>query len=84
MYQLFGSGAMVLVFMGCICYYGDLVTTTLMEISESTYQTLWYRQPLKYRLYTMLLIQYSHKQYNVSGYGLVDCNMESYSGVSYK
>lgn len=61
-----------------------MVTTKSLEVSDYAYAALWYKYPLKYQIIIKLAIQYANRQYNMSGYGLTNCNLASFGKVKTK
>lgn len=81
LYEAAGQLSVVLLFMFIFCFIGHLVTEKSLAMADSAYETIWYGLPVKHQAYVKLIIQFSHEPFVLSGWGLIDCNLENYSGV---
>lgn len=80
-YQAFGIGSLILLFLFLFSYFGEMVTVRSLVIADSVWDSLWYQYPTKLQKYMQLTIGYSHIQFHYSGLGLMYCTMASFSGV---
>lgn len=83
LYQSVGMLFSALTFIFVLCMIGTLVTECSFSIGQSAYASLWYKLPPKYRKHFMLMIQHSHIPFNLTGCGLVNCNLETFVAVSH-
>lgn len=82
-YQAFGIGSLMVLFLFLFSYFGEMVTTRSLAIADSAWNSLWYIYPVQYQKYLKLTIGYSHIEFHFSGMGLMYCTMASFSGVSH-
>lgn len=80
-YQAFGIGSLMVLFLFIFCYFGEMVTDRSSAVAYAAYSTLWYRYPLKLQRFLQLTIIESHIQFCFSGLGVMFCTMQSFSGV---
>lgn len=81
MYQAVGLMFAGLSFMFLLSLIGQLVAEKSFSIGESAYSSLWYMLPLKLRIYVKLIIQSSHRPFNLTAWGLMDCNLGTFVAV---
>lgn len=65
-----------------MCANGHMVTEKSSEIGQSVYECSWYKMPLKYRMYMLLMIQHSNRAFHLSACGLMNCDLERFVNVS--
>lgn len=80
-YQAFGIGSLMVLFLFLFCYFGEMVSDRSLVIANSAWHTLWYLYPLELQKYVQMSIAYSHIEFHFSGMGLMYCTMASFSGV---
>lgn len=63
------------------CYYGDRITRKPTHFIESVYDTPWYLLQAKHQrgIYTMII--YGQNEIIYSGYGVIDCSLETFGQV---
>lgn len=81
-YQAFGIGSLMILFLFLFCYFGEMVTDRSSKVSKAACMSLWYCYPLKLQRYLILTIGYSNMEFHFSGLSLMYCTMASFSGVS--
>lgn len=65
------------------CYHSQLVTTRMSQISDFAFSVNWYRFPNILQRCTLLLIQQSNKRFAYSGFGIMQCDMQTLSMVCF-
>lgn len=65
-------------------FFGEILHTDLLELSERIYQSEWYRYPVCTQRFVLIMIMRAQHSFHVSAYGIVRCNLENFVGVSEK
>lgn len=65
-------------------FFGEILHTNLIDLSEMVYQTEWYRYPVCIQRFVLIVIMRAQHSFHVSAYGVVRCNLENFVGVSKK
>lgn len=73
--------AINLVYCYVYCYYSERVTERSFGIADIAYDTLWYKLPPKEQQLFVLIIVRAHKEFRMSGFGLIDCSLAQFIAV---
>lgn len=65
------------------CFLSELVTRNLQDIGDIFYEFPWYRLPLKQQQLFMLPILRGQEEYRMTGLGMVECSLQTFSSVSH-
>lgn len=60
------------------CYYADRVTSDLLGIGDSFYNSLWYKSPFREQKLLILLIRRAQKEFRLTGFEIFDCSIEMF------
>lgn len=60
-----------------LCYFGDVLTNSLIEVADYAYDSEWYNYPIKRRAYVAFLIQSAQRPFFISAYGILPCTIEN-------
>lgn len=64
-------------------YLGQQFHSSLLGLSDTVYQTEWYRYPRSVRRFLLLMILRAQKPFYLCAYNILALNLENYVGVSY-
>lgn len=82
--MVLGGGMFVLlaiiIFLPCLS--GSLLEQQFGSIADAAYNAEWYTMPIKYRIFTKIIIQRSQKRFQLTGARLLICSLEKYTDVS--
>lgn len=63
------------------CKYGSNLTICFLKMGNIAYSALWYRFPLSERHSVRMIIRRAHTEFNLTGYGLFNCSMDTFLAV---
>lgn len=67
----------------CIfCVLGQVFRTKLIDLSDTIYQSEWYRYPRSVQRLLHLMVMKSQQPFDLSAFGIIALNLENYVGVS--
>lgn len=81
-FAAFGGFLHILAQMGVYCKLSENVTSDLDETGDAFYETHWYSLKIKFQKYYVLPIQQSHKEFRITGLGIVECSLRALTSVS--
>lgn len=64
------------------CHCSESITAKSFEISYVVYSSLWYEMSVEQQKAIILIIQRSQKKFRLTGLGLVDCSLATFSSVT--
>lgn len=65
------------------CYFGMLATKSYMDMSDSMYESNWYKLPIQLQTYIILMIENMQRPLYYHGFGMVILDLETFTKVSY-
>lgn len=65
------------------CKHGSEIPYMFASVGDLVYDSDWYKRPAYQQRYFQMVIAISHVPRKVSGYGIVDCNYETYMKVTH-
>lgn len=65
-----------------LCFFGNVLTMSLLDVPDYCYVTNWYTYPPKIQTYIAFMIRSSQKRFNISAYGIMPCTLENLLKVS--
>ncbi|XP_055323103.1 uncharacterized protein LOC129578467 [Sitodiplosis mosellana] len=60
-------------------YFATKTTSEIQAIGEKMYETQWHRYPSEFRMFVQLTISRSHRPLHFHGFGLINCDMVTFS-----
>lgn len=63
------------------CYFGKLATESFEEMSNSLYESNWYKLPIKQQKYILLMMVNAKRPLYYHGFGIVILNLETFCNV---
>lgn len=63
------------------CFSGSMATESLLKNADDAYDIEWYRQPVKYQKYVVILIMEAQRPLRFHGYKIAYCNCEIFLKV---
>lgn len=60
-----------------LCFFGNVLTNSLIEVADYAYDSEWYNYPNKSRAYVAFMIQSAQKPFFISAYGIMPCTIEN-------
>lgn len=75
------DAVIILTLMFVYCFTSECVTSDLLGIDESFYNSPWYCLPVKRQKLLKLPIQRAQRAFRLSGLGLFDCSLVVFSSV---
>lgn len=60
-----------------LCYFGNVLTNSLIEVADCAYDSEWYKYPNKSRAYVAFMIQSAQRPFFISAYGIMPCTIEN-------
>lgn len=76
--------ALLLELLLVLFYFGQMLHSNLINLSELIYQSDWYQYPRSVQRFVRLMIMRAQKQFYISAYGILSCHLENFAGVSQK
>lgn len=73
------SAGLVLPFI--LCNYGTFITERILSNDFAAYNAKWFNYPLDLRKFIILIVAQSQAKINISGFGLIRCNLETFAKV---
>lgn len=64
-----------------LCYFGNVLTTSLELVAESTYDSKWYTYPPNLQKDCAFMIRSAQKPFWISAFGIMPCTLENFSAV---
>lgn len=64
-------------------YFATKVTSQIQAIGDKMYETEWNRFQLEFQPFIRLIISRSHRPLYFHGYGLINCDMVTFSKVRF-
>lgn len=65
-----------------IFYFGQILRTNLLELSDAIYESKWYKHPHYIHRCTSTMIMQAQRPFYLSAFGIMRCNLENFLGVS--
>lgn len=63
------------------CYFADRLEEDLLEVTDATYNLLWFRIAVREREFLPWIIRRAQKSVRFSGYEIIDCSMSTFMKV---
>lgn len=63
-------------------YLGQMLHTSLDDLSDAIYQSEWYRYPRNIQKFVLIIILRAQQPLHISAFGIMQCNLANYLGVS--
>lgn len=63
------------------CLSGTMATESLLKNAEDIYGISWYRQPIQYQKYVVIILMESQRPQRFHGFKIAYCNFEIYMKV---
>lgn len=63
------------------CYFGNVISSKSMEISNTAYNIEWYHLHPKSQMIVKLIILRAHSEIHISGFSVIDCSLEVFRKV---
>lgn len=64
------------------CHFSEIITAKSFEICYVVYSSLWYEMSVEQQKAIILIIQRSQKEFRLTGLGLVDCSLTTFTSVT--
>lgn len=64
------------------CIMSDIVADRLCNIDEIFYRIGWYLVTAKHQRLVLLSIQRAQRPFRFNGFGLINCSLETFTGVN--
>lgn len=63
------------------CFFGNILTTNLLLVAESAYDSQWYAYPTKVQKYLAFMIRSAQKPFWIDAFGIMPCTLENFAVV---
>lgn len=63
------------------CFHSTNAFESMISINQNVYNIVWYKLPVKYQHYIKLMLIPSEHIRELSGYGLINCSLETFRKV---
>lgn len=76
------SGIMALMpFLFLLCYIGENVTTSYLDLTDKIFQLSWYMCPVKVQKYIPFMMLHGQKEIYFRSFGSLDCTLDTFKRV---
>ncbi|XP_055298182.1 odorant receptor 4-like [Sitodiplosis mosellana] len=64
-----------------LCYFGNVLTTSLELVQESVYDSKWYTYPLNMQKDCAFMMRSAQSPFWISAFGIMPCTLENFAAV---
>lgn len=64
-----------------LCYFGNVLTTSLQLVTESAYDSKWYIYPTNMQKDCAFMIRSAQTPFWISAFGIMPCTLENFAAV---
>lgn len=76
------ANSVIIFFLFAICLVADRTMQSVSNMATRVYaELLWYKMPLKSRIFVQMMIGFAQKERDFTGCGLIKCNLMKFGDV---